>query len=230
MLIDELLNDNDDENENKLLNESNIIQKNIELPPMLASIIAAKNLKSKADSLTKPVNENGINQNISRMLSGEILAKKYPQAKITYRPIVKTYVQYVIIGCFLLVLLFQFFPRSSENVVTASEYLYGGITLDGIPLRNGSIVVMGSDAKEVYGLIEPDGNYRVEVPPKGILKLKIVSFPPSPNEKQKFKKELNTKSQEKNNNPMAKYASYENEISIDYQGGKKVFDLILSSK
>lgn len=229
-LIDDLLNDIDAEEEKTVPKESIENQKTSELPPALASIVAARNAKINSHAPSVDTGESGINHAISKMRSGEIGSEKYPEIKLPSSSTVKTYVQYGIIGCFLLVLLYHFFPRSNGEVITATEYLHGGITLNGEPLRNGSIVVMGSDGKEVYGFIEPRGTYRVEDPPRGFLKMKIISFPPPPTGTVEPKKEAKAKAKEKTTSPLAKYASYENEISIDYQGGKKVFDLKLSSK
>ena len=229
-LIDELLNDISAEEEKLSAKESNENQKTSELPPALASMVSTKNAKNNSATTSIEKSESGINQAISRMRSRELGSEKYPEIKLPNSSTVKTYVQYGIIGCFLLILLYHFFPRSSGEVITTTEYLHGDITLNGEPLRNGSIVVMGSDGKEVYGFIEPKGTYRVENPPRGILKMKIVSFPPPPSGTMEPKKESKAKAKEKTNSPLAKYASFENEISIDYQGGKKVFDLKLSSK
>ena len=229
-LIDELLNDIKTENEPEFIQKENKNLKNTELPPALAGMAVAKNFKSQWENTSTQANENGIDQAISRMRSSEIGSEKYPEINLPNSSTVKTYVQYGIIGCFLMVLLYHFFPRSTREVITATEYLHGGISLNGEPLRNGSIVVMGSDGREVYGFIEPKGTYRVEDPPKGILKFKIIPFPPPPPGMAEPKKETKGKAKEKAINPLAKYASFENEISIDFQGGKKLFDLKLIAK
>ncbi|MFZ9794392.1 MAG: hypothetical protein ACO3F3_18855 [Gemmataceae bacterium] len=229
-LIDELLNDFKTENEPEFNQKENENLKNTEYPPALAGMAVAKNFKSQWENTSTQASEKGIDQAISRMRSSEIGSEKYPEINLPNSSTVKTYVQYGIIVCFLMVLLYHFFPRSTGEVITATEYLHGAISLNGEPLRNGSIVVMGSDGKEVYGFIEPKGTYRVEDPPRGILKMKIVSFPPPPSGTMEPKKESKAKLKEKTISPLAKYASFENEISIDYQGGKKVFDLKLSSK
>lgn len=138
----------------------------------------------------------------------------------------KTWLQYGIILCFFSIVIFYFYP-SSENLAT-NEYLYGKITLNGNAIRNRAIIVMGG-GKEVTGFLEPKGTYRVENPPKGKLKLKLIPFPQPANNPPAKVDSLGKPKDRLTIDPFSKYETFDNEIVIDYQGGKQLFDLKLYS-
>jgi len=138
----------------------------------------------------------------------------------------KTWFQYGIILCFFSIIIFYFYP-SSENLAT-NEYLHGKITFNGNAIRNRAIIVMGG-GKEVTGFLEPKGTYRVENPPMGKLKIKLIPFPQPANNAPVKIDSVGKPKDRLIIDPFSKYETFDNEIVIDYQGGKQLFDLKLNS-
>jgi hypothetical protein len=143
---------------------------------------------------------------------------------------IKTWVQYGTIFCFLIVLVYNFYPSSGK--LTIKDYIHGKITCDGELLKNLTIGAKG-EGREVYGFVNPDGTYRIENLPKGVFKIKLIPlipsqlYSPSPSGMQK------KSSKDKKKQPeviYAKYETYENDFSMEYSGGVKQFDIELKSK
>ena len=143
---------------------------------------------------------------------------------------IKTWVQYGTIFCFLIVLIYNFYPSSGK--LTIKDYIHGKITCDGELLKNLTIGAKG-EGKEVYGFVNPDGTYRIENLPKGVFKIKLIPLIPSqlysPSPSGMQKKETKDK-KKKPEVIYAKYETYENDFSIEYSGGVKQLDIELKSK
>lgn len=143
---------------------------------------------------------------------------------------IKTWVQYGIIFCFLMILVYNFYP--SPGKLPIKDYIHGKISCDGELLKNLTIGAKGADS-EIFGFVESDGKYRIINPPKGNFKIKLLPLmpvqlnAPSPLSMQK------KSSKDKKKQPeviYAKYETYENDFSIEYSGGVKQFDIELKSK
>jgi len=143
---------------------------------------------------------------------------------------IKTWVQYGTIFCFLMVLVYNFYPSSGK--LTIKDYIHGKITCDGELLKNLTIGAKG-EGREVYGFVNPDGTYRIENLPKGVFKIKLIPLIPSqlysPSPSGMQKKETKDK-KKKPEVIYAKYETYENDFSIEYSGGVKQLDIELKSK
>lgn len=143
---------------------------------------------------------------------------------------IKNWVQYGIIFCFLMVLVYNFYPSSGK--LTIKDYIHGKITCDGELLKNLTIGAKG-EGREVYGFVNPDGTYRIENLPKGVFKIKLIPLIPSqlysPSPSGMQKKETKDK-KKKPEVIYAKYETYENDFSIEYSGGVKQLDIELKSK
>ena len=143
---------------------------------------------------------------------------------------IKTWVQYGIIFCFLIVLVYNFYPSSGN--LTIKDYIHGKITCDGELLKNLTIGAKG-EGREVYGFVNPDGTYRIENLSKGVFKIKLIPLIPSqlysPSPSGMQKKETKDK-KKKPEVIYAKYETYENDFSIEYSGGIKQLDIELKSK
>jgi len=143
---------------------------------------------------------------------------------------IKTWVQYGTIFCFLMVMVYNFYP--SSGTLTIKDYIHGKITCDGELLKNLTIGAKG-EGREVYGFVNLDGTYRIENLPKGVFKIKLIPLIPSqlysPSSLSMQKKEP----KDKKKIPeviYAKYETYENDFRIEYSGGVKQFDIELKSK
>ncbi len=143
---------------------------------------------------------------------------------------IKNWVQYGTIFCFLMVLLYNFYPSSEKS--TIKGYIHGKISCDGELLKNLTIVVKGAD-NEIFGFVESDGKYSIINPPKGIFKIKLIPLMPAqpnlPSPSGMQKKEPKDK-KKKPEVIYAKYETYENDFSIEYSGGVKQLDIELKSK
>jgi hypothetical protein len=228
--------DSDEDFLDDLLDESGVSEEEIqnkshpenskksELPPILAAVVAARNENNNGSFHERAVND-ALNQSLGRMGLRDIASSdRYPEIKLPPASEVKKYVQYGIIGCFLLLLLYYFYPRSKGEATMATEYIHGKISMDGEPLKIGSIVVKGPDGKEVFGYVEPGGTYKVENPPLGKLKFKFFATPVYHMYVKGQKKEDNKKT------ATTKFETFDNDIGCEYQGGRKHFDLSLISK
>ena len=222
---DELLDENSEDN-NEPLKEKDYPRNYAELPPILAAHVTA----SAPKQVTPPVSSVSQCQVVgegSIRLPLDAYVDPYPTHKLPTISKVKNFIQYGIIGCFLLMLLYNFYPSYNEGK-EFPDFIQGKITLNGEPVRMGSIIVQGS-GKETGGTIDAQGNYRLDDPPKGSLKVKVNAFPIYSGFAGELKKNLNEKGQKKKFNPLAKYESYENELKIDYHGGIKIQDLLLET-
>ena len=143
---------------------------------------------------------------------------------------IKTWVQYGTIFCFLMVMVYNFYPSSGK--LTIKDYIHGKISCDGELLKNLTIGAKG-EGREVYGFVNPDGTYRIENLPKGVFKIKLIPLIPSqlysPSPSGMQKKETKDK-KKKPEVIYAKYETYENDFSIEYSGGVKQLDIELKSK
>ena len=143
---------------------------------------------------------------------------------------IKTWVQYGIIFCFLMILVYNFYPSSGK--LTIKDYIYGKITCDGELLKNLTIGAKG-EGREVYGFVDPDGTYRIENLPKGVFKIKLIPLIPSQLYSPSSLSMQKKSSKDKKKQPeviYAKYETYENDFSIEYSGGVKQLDIELKSK
>ena len=143
---------------------------------------------------------------------------------------IKTWVQYGTIFCFLIVLVYNFYPSSGK--LTIKDYIYGKITCDGELLKNLTIGAKG-EGREVYGFVDPDGTYRIENLPKGVFKIKLIPLIPSQLYSPSSLSMQKKSSKDKKKQPeviYAKYETYENDFSIEYSGGVKQLDIELKSK
>ena len=143
---------------------------------------------------------------------------------------IKTWVQYGIIFCFLMVLVYNFYPSSGN--LTIKDYIHGKITCDGKLLKNLTIGAKG-EGREVYGFVNPDGTYRIENLPKGVFKIKLLPLMPAQPNSPSLSGMQKKEPKDKKKIPeviYAKYETYENDFSIEYSGGVKQLDIELKSK
>ena len=143
---------------------------------------------------------------------------------------IKTWVQYGIIFCFLMVLVYNFYPSSGN--LTIKDYIHGKITCDGELLKNLTIGAKG-EGREVYGFVNPDGTYRIENLPKGVFKIKLLPLMPAQPNSPSLSGVKKKEPKDKKKIPeviYAKYETYENDFSIEYSGGVKQLDIELKSK
>jgi len=143
---------------------------------------------------------------------------------------IKNWVQYGIIFCFLMVLVYNFYPSSGN--LTIKDYMHGKITFDGELLKNLTIGAKGADT-EIFGFVEPDGKYRIVNPPKGNFKIKLLPLMPAQPNSPSLSGVKKKEPKDKKKIPeviYAKYETYENDFSIEYLGGVKQFDIELKSK
>lgn len=143
---------------------------------------------------------------------------------------IKTWVQYGTIFCFLMVMVYNFYPSSGK--LTIKDYIHGKITCDGELLKNLTIGAKG-EGREVYGFVDPDGTYRIENLPKGVFKIKLIPLIPSQLYSPSSLSMQKKSSKDKKKQPeviYAKYETYENDFSMEYSGGVKQFDIELKSK
>ena len=143
---------------------------------------------------------------------------------------IKTWVQYGIIFCFLMVLVYNFYPSSGN--LTIKDYIHGKITCDGELLKNLTIGAKG-EGREVYGFVNPDGTYRIENLPKGVFKIKLLPLMPAQPNSPSLSGMQKKEPKDKKKIPeviYAKYETYENDFSIEYSGGVKQLDIELKSK
>lgn len=140
----------------------------------------------------------------------------------------KTWLQYGLIFCFLIVLTFNFYPSSKK--VEVNDYLHGKITLNGEQLKNLTIGLKGSGG-EVYGFVASNGMYRVDNPPKGIIKIKLGALIPTQQNQTSgsFKKNEAKEKKKKSEVIYFKYETFENNFELEYPGGVKQFDIELKS-
>ena len=141
---------------------------------------------------------------------------------------IKTWLQYGLIFCFLIVLIFNFYPSSKK--VEVNDYLHGKITLNGEQLKNLTIGLKGSGG-EVYGFVASNGMYRVDNPPKGIIKIKLGALIPTQQNQTSgsFKKNEAKEKKKKSEVIYSKYETFENNFELEYPGGVKQFDIELKS-
>lgn len=141
---------------------------------------------------------------------------------------IKTWLQYGLIFCFLIVLTFNFYPGSKKVEVNA--YLHGKITLNGEQLKNLTIGLKGSSG-EVYGFVASNGMYRVDNPPKGIIKIKLGALIPTQQNQTSGSLKKNEAKEKKKKSEViySKYETFENNFELEYPGGVKQFDIELKS-
>ena len=117
---------------------------------------------------------------------------------------------------------YYLFFSPSYSLPEIKEVIVGNVTIDNKTINTGIVTVM-ADGKTSIGVITSAGNYKITNPPKGDLKFKVTQFAPSPDN-------LVTKGIPKTKGapyfPPA-YNKYENELSLNYNGGIKVFDINL---
>jgi len=143
---------------------------------------------------------------------------------------IKNWVQYGIIFCFLMMLVYNFYPSSGKIII--KDYIHGKISCDGELLKNLTIGAKGADS-EIFGFVEPDGKYRIVNPPKGNFKIKLLPLMPAqPNSPSSFRMQKKEPKDKKKKPEViyAKYETYENDFSIEYSGGVKQLDIELKSK
>jgi hypothetical protein len=197
------------------------VQRFIPLPEILATK-SLQEIKPEPIKISKPVVASNAKKEEAWIESIEKFSFKDSS--------IKTWVQYGTIFCFLMVLVYNFYPSSGK--LTIKDYIHGKITCDGELLKNLTIGAKG-EGREVYGFVNPDGTYRIENLPKGVFKIKLIPlipsqlYSPSPSGIQK------KESKDKKKKPeviYAKYETYENDFSIEYSGGVKQLDIELKSK
>jgi len=196
-------------------------QRFIPLPDILASKSFQEN-KPETIQVSKPVAASNAEKDDAWIQSIEKFSFKDSS--------IKTWVQYGIIFCFLMVLGYNFYPISGKLII--KDYIHGKISCDGELLKNLTIGAKGA-GREVYGFVNLDGTYRIENLQKGVFKIKLLTLIPSqlysssPSGMQKKE----TKDKKKKPEVIyAKYETYENDFSMEYSGGVKQLDIELKSK
>jgi len=197
------------------------IQRFIPLPEILASK-SLQEIKPETLQVSKPVVASNAEKDDAWIQSIERFSFKDSS--------IKTWVQYGIIFCFLMVLVYNFYPSSGN--LTIKDYMHGKITFDGELLKNLTIGAKGADT-EIFGFVEPDGKYRIVNPPKGNFKIKLLPLMPAQPNSPSLSGVKKKEPKDKKKIPeviYAKYETYENDFSIEYLGGVKQFDIELKSK
>jgi hypothetical protein len=197
------------------------VQRFIPLPEILASKSLQEN-KPEIIKVSKPVVASNVEKDEAWIQSIEKFSFKDSS--------IKTWVQYGIIFCFLMVLVYNFYPSSGK--LTTKDYIHGKITCDGELLKNLTIGAKGPDS-EIFGFVEPDGTYRIENLPKGNFKIKLIPLIPSQLYSPSSLSMQKKGPKDKKKQPeviYAKYETYENDFSMEYSGGVKQFDIELKSK
>jgi hypothetical protein len=127
------------------------------------------------------------------------------------------YMAYVGIFVAFYVSGYYIFFSTSYSLPENKEVIHGKVMLDNKPLVSGAVIATVND-KEISGAIGPTGNYSIQNPPKGDINFRIVSFVTP------------TKGPLKSKNisvipPV--YNKLGRELSLNYNGGIKVFDINL---
>jgi hypothetical protein len=197
------------------------VQRFIPLPEILATK-SSQEIKPEPIKISQPVVASNAKKEEAWIESIEKFSFKDSS--------IKNWVQYGIIFCFLMMLVYNFYPSSGKIII--KDYIHGKISCDGELLKNLTIGAKG-EGREVYGFVNPDGKYRIVNPPKGNFKIKLLPLMPAqPNLPSPFgmqKKEPKDK-KKKPEVIYAKYETYENDFSIEYSGGVKQLDIELKSK
>ena len=197
------------------------VQRFIPLPEILASKSLQEN-KPEIIKVSKPVVASNAEKDEAWIQSIEKFSFKDSS--------IKTSVQYGIIFCFLMVLVYNFYPSSGN--LTIKDYIHGKITCDGELLKNLTIGAKG-EGREVYGFVNPDGTYRIENLPKGVFKIKLLPLMPAQPNSPSLSGMQKKDPKDKKKIPeviYAKYETYENDFSMEYSGGVKQLDIELKSK
>ena len=197
------------------------VQRFIPLPEILVAKPLQEN-KPETIKVSKPVVASNVEKDEAWIQSIEKFSFKDSS--------IKTWVQYGIIFCFLMVLVYNFYPSSGK--LTTKDYIHGKITCDGELLKNLTIGAKG-EGREVYGFVDPDGTYRIENLPKGNFKIKLIPLIPSQLYSPSSLSMQKKGPKDKKKQPeviYAKYETYENDFSMEYSGGVKQFDIELKSK
>ena len=197
------------------------VQRFIPLPEILVAKPLQEN-KPETIKVSKPVVASNVEKDEAWIQSIEKFSIKDSS--------IKTWVQYGIIFCFLMVLVYNFYPSSGK--LTIKDYIHGKITCDGELLKNLTIGAKG-EGREVYGFVDPDGTYRIENLPKGNFKIKLIPLIPSQLYSPSSLSMQKKGPKDKKKQPeviYAKYETYENDFSMEYSGGVKQFDIELKSK
>jgi hypothetical protein len=101
----------------------------------------------------------------------------------------------------------------------AADVLTGTVRLNGESVEFVMLVVTGPDGKTVSGPHLPGGRYKIEKPPGGQLKFKFASAPPGGGSPSGDKAPQS---------PIpARYFTDRNELSFEYTGGPKQYDIDL---
>ena len=197
------------------------VQRFVPLPEILATKSLQEN-KPEIIKVSKPVVVSNAEKDEAWIQSMEKFSFKDSS--------IKTWVQYWIIFCFLMVLVYNFYPTSGN--LTIKGYIHGKISCDGELLKNLTIGAKGADS-EIFGFVDPDGKYRIINPPKGNFKIKLLPLMPvQPNAPSPLSMQKKDP-QDKKKIPeviYAKYETYENDFSMEYSGGVKQLDIELKSK
>ena len=197
------------------------VQRFIPLPEILVAKPLQEN-KPETIKVSKPVVASNVEKDEAWIQSIEKFSIKDSS--------IKTWVQYGIIFCFLMVLVYNFYPSSGK--LTIKDYIHGKITCDGELLKNLTIGAKG-EGREVYGFVDPDGTYRIENLPKGNFKIKLIPLIPSQLYSPSSLSMQKKGPKDKKKQPeviYAKYETYENDFSMEYSGGVKQLDIELKSK
>ena len=198
-----------------------IVQRFIPLPEILSGK-SLQEIKPEPIKISKPVVASNAKKEEAWIESIEKFSFKDSS--------IKTWVQYGTIFCFLIVLVYNFYPSSGK--LTIKDYIHGKITCDGELLKNLTIGAKG-EGREVYGFVNPDGTYRIENLPKGVFKIKLIPLIPSQPNSPSLSGMQKKEPKDKKKIPeviYAKYETYENDFSIEYSGGVKQLDIELKSK
>lgn len=100
--------------------------------------------------------------------------------------------------------------------------LSGRVTLNGQPVKDATVVVVGPDRSEASGLSGAEGEYRIANPPKGLLRFRLSSFvPPPPPGVQAPPPPPGVVAIPR------KYTTLGNGLEFNYAGGKQTFDIDL---
>ena len=197
------------------------VQRFIPLPDILVTK-SLQEIKPETIQVSKPVVASNAKKDDAWIQSIEKFSSKDSS--------IKTWVQYGIIFCFLMVLVYNFYPSSGN--LTIKDYIHGKITCDGELLKNLTIGAKG-EGREVYGFVNPDGTYRIENLPKGVFKIKLLPLMPAQPNSPSLSGVKKKEPKDKKKIPeviYAKYETYENDFSIEYSGGVKQLDIELKSK
>jgi hypothetical protein len=105
------------------------------------------------------------------------------------------------------------------------DQLTGLISIGSEPVKNVTIVATNAKGEEASALADEAGQYRMENPPKGTLKFKIVGFAPPPPPPVPGEPVVVVPINKQVPN---RYHSSNNDLQFEFTGGKQAYDIHLT--